>query len=160
MKERDSQLMLPEADFVREYCTLEFFKSSGAGGQHRNKTSSAVRVMHRFCDLRAEDCTERNQHRNRSKAVFKLKMLIALKFRNPPAETPPRMECSMNSPEYPLFVAKLFDILEHCGYDHKISAEKCGISSSALLKKIFKDPLLWQEFCRARTERDLPQLHL
>lgn len=160
MNERDLQLMLPDEEFVREHCTLEFFKASGAGGQHRNKTSSAVRLTHKVYGFSAEDCSERSQHRNRSNAILKLKMLIALKIRSAEDPAVPRMECSMNAPDYPLFAGKLFDILDSCGYDHKLSALRCGVSPTALLKKLHKDPQLWQEFSRARSERDLPQLHL
>lgn len=157
MIERDLQLMLPESEFVR-LCTLDFFKSSGAGGQHRNKTSSAVRVTHKETGISAEDCTERSQHRNRSNAIWKLKLLIALQIRQPVTSTLPRMECSLSAPDYPLFVAQIFDILEECGFDHKICAAKCGISSSALLKKLSRDPKIFQEFNRRRELLDLPKL--
>ena len=157
MNDRNLQLMLPEAEFIR-FCTLDFFKSSGAGGQHRNKTSSAVRVTHIETGLSAEDCTERSQHRNRSNAVDKLKLLLALHSREAAGDTLPRMECSMNAPDYPLFIAQLFDILEECGYDHKSSASRCGISSSALLKKLARDPKIFQEFSRRRESLGLPKL--
>ena len=158
MIERDLQLMLPESEFIR-YCTLDFFKSSGAGGQHRNKTSSAVRVTHDATGLTAEDCTERSQHRNRSNAVRKLKIILALQLRQPPASPLPRMECSVTAPDYPLFIAKLFDLLEECGFDHKSCAAKCGISSSALLKKLARDPKIFQEFNRRRELLNLPKLN-
>ena len=159
MNDRNLQLMLSEAEFVR-LCTLDFFKSSGAGGQHRNKTSSAVRVTHKETGLSAEDCTERSQHRNRSNAVQKLKLLIALNIRQSSGNDLPRMECSLSAPDYPLFVAQVFDILEACGYDHKNSAARCGISSSAFLKKLFRDPTVWQEFSRRREALGLPKLNV
>ena len=65
----------------------------------------------------------------------------------------------MSAPDYPLFVAKLFDILEECGYDHKSSAAKCGISPSALLKKLARDPKIFQEFNRRRELLNLPKLN-
>ena len=160
MSDRNRQLILPEQEFVQECCTLEFFKSSGAGGQHRNKTSSAVRITHVESGLRAEDCSERSQHRNRSNAVAKLKLAIALKMRETPKDTLPRMECSVNAPDYPLFVAELFDILSDSGFDHRTTAQICGISPTALLKKLFRDPAVWQEFCLQRESRGLPRLHI
>lgn len=158
MRDRDQLLTLPEDEFLR-HCTLEFFKATGAGGQHRNKTSSAVRVTLKETQLRAEDCSERSQHRNRSNAVKKLKMLIALNIRNSPAVPPQRMECSVSAEDYPLFAAQLFDILDSCTFDHKSSAERCGITSSQLLKKLFRDPLLYQEFCKRRAALGLPKLN-
>lgn len=158
MFDRDLQLMLPETEFIR-FCNLDFFKASGAGGQHRNKTSSAVRVAHKATGLVAEDCSERSQYRNRSNAIGKLKLNIALQIRLPAAPPLPRMECSLTAPDYPLFVAKLFDILEECGFDHKSCAAKCGISSSALLKKLARDPKIFQEFNRRRELLGLPKLN-
>lgn len=157
MFDRNFLLSATDDEFIR-HCTLEFFKASGAGGQHRNKTSSAVRVIHTESGLRAEDCSERSQHRNRSNAIYKLKMIIAMNFRCPPEAAPPRMECSLTAPDYPLVAAMVFDILEYCSYDHKKTAQMCGISPSALLKKLHRDPLLFQKFCRERETLGLPLL--
>lgn len=43
-------------------------RGSGPGGQHRNRTNSAVRLRHKPSNLEVRICTERSQHRNRALA--------------------------------------------------------------------------------------------
>ena len=51
---------------------LEFFRASGPGGQHRNKTASAVRLTHLPTGLVVEATEERCQHKNRAVAFQRL----------------------------------------------------------------------------------------
>jgi hypothetical protein len=158
MENRDGILQLDDFSLVKQ-CDLEFTKGTGNGGQKRNKTSSAVRLKHRETGLTAEDCSERSQHRNRANALWKLRMLIALNVRNSPPQPLPRLECAVTSPDYPLWAARLLDLLYLHGGDHRPAAEALGCSATSLAKKVLRDAQLLQVVHALRAENNIPPLN-
>jgi len=56
---------------------VSFYKSGGPGGQHANKTSSAVRAVHKPTGLVVTCSNERSQHQNKSIALAVLKSRLA-----------------------------------------------------------------------------------
>ena len=85
-------IKLPESDeeLLRE-CEVDTFRSSGPGGQHVNKTESAVRLRHLPSGVVVTSQQERSQHRNKALCLLKLRRKIEQLNYRPAKRVPTRV---------------------------------------------------------------------
>jgi protein subunit release factor B len=85
-------IVLPEADedLLRE-CEVDTFRSSGPGGQHVNKTESAVRLTHLPSGVVVTSRESRSQHQNKAICLQKLREKIEKLNHRPAKRVPTRV---------------------------------------------------------------------
>ncbi len=82
MTDETDYLSLPD-EALLDQCNINIHRTSGPGGQHRNKVSSACRLRHRPTGITASAGDSRSQHTNRRMVLQRLRMNIACQHRRP-----------------------------------------------------------------------------
>jgi len=85
-------ILVPDSDedLLRE-CEVETFRSSGPGGQHVNKTESAVRLRHLPSGIVVTSQQERSQHRNKALCLQRLRKKVEQLNYRPAKRVPTRV---------------------------------------------------------------------
>jgi len=85
-------ILLPDSDedLLRQ-CKVDTFRASGPGGQHVNKTESAVRLTHLPSGVVVTSQQERSQYRNKAVCLQKLREKITRLNYRPARRVPTRV---------------------------------------------------------------------
>ena len=148
-------------------CDIHTTRRSGPGGQHRNKVETAVRITHRPTGISGEASERRSQSENRTTALFRLRVNLALNRRCRLAtETQPsllwqsrcrnkRIAVNTRHVDFPALLAEGLDTVFNCELKLKSAAEQLGCTSSQLVSFLKKEPRAWELVNHHRVEHGL-----
>ena len=157
--------LLASDDALIGQCEVDRYRASGPGGQHRNKTESAVRLRHKLTGVSAIGEDSRSQAENKLHAVRRLRAALALEVREPvqldgwrpsarlaalvAGGTAPLGKNTRQTGEYWAGIAELLDVLVAGGLEIAATAQRLGMTTGALSKLLLHDEQV------ARTVNDL-----
>ncbi len=127
-------------------CRVEHFRAGGPGGQHVNRTESAVRLTHTASGTVVQCQDHRERARNQDEALRRLRLRLALGLRGLAAREwleryrqGRQLKLGANAQEFHLVVAVVLDALDAHAGSLSATAEALGVSSSQLAKLLTAD---------------------
>jgi hypothetical protein len=161
---------IPEDELLKQ-CSLSKGRSSGPGGQHRNKVETKVTLVHNPTGIEAHASERRSAEENRRVALRRLRLALATKLRGGVGAGDVRSElwksrctpegrivCNPDHRDYPALLAEALDVIEACALDVKKAAIRLCCSASQLIKLVKEHPPAMEEVNRGRERRGLHHL--
>ncbi len=151
-----------------QQCRVDTYIASGPGGQHRNRTYSAVRLTHLPTGVTVTGEERRSQHENKNKALGRLRMALALQVRSVnfmlhesvreifSADVPVRINA--RNPLYPQVCAAVLDALFASRGSLSTAAQLLHLSTGQLVKAVGRDGDLLTAANRLRDHFDLKHI--
>jgi len=151
-------------------CDVQPTRRGGPGGQRRNKVETAVRIVHRPTGIAAEASQRRSQAQNRSAAIFRLRVVLAMKIRTerPQPLRPGDLWASRcrdgairvnpGHEDFPTLLAEALDVLAACRFETRDAARAMGCSPSSLVRFLKLEPAALARLNEQRADRGLHAL--
>lgn len=150
------------ADELAKHVREVHARRSGPGGQHRNKTQTAIVLVHLPTGIAAEASERRSQAENRRVALRRLRLKLALEHRAAalPGPSPlwrarasgTRLAVSASHDDYPALVAEALDQLWARSLSMTRTADVLGLTASQLARLFKRDALAWTALNRLRAD--------
>jgi hypothetical protein len=160
---------LSETDLL-EQCLIRRTRHSGPGGQHRNKVETAIEIVHRPSQVVAFAAEQRSQELNRREAIFRLRLLLAIRIRSRIRATvepsqlwasrcrDSRIACNERHQDFPVLMAEALDAVNSKDFDVRKAAAALGCSPSQLIRFLSKSPEALTSVNSVRAARGLHRL--
>ena len=148
-------------------CEISFLRRGGPGGQHRNKTETAVVLRHVPTGCKAEANERRSQAENRRLAFFRLRLTLATEVRQPilEAQSPSelwksrvqhqRLSIAAEHSHFPSLLAEAMDQLAARDFQLDQAAAVLLVTSSQLIKLLKQYRPAFELVNRQRQQRGL-----
>jgi hypothetical protein len=144
-------------DELRKECEIKRTRRGGPGGQHRNKTDSAIVVTHLPSGVTGQAGERRSQHANQAVAIERLRVNLALDVRifRDPHEGPSsrwqdrvrrgKLSISPNHDDFATLLAEALDKIAAARFDVSAAATSLQVTTSQLVKflKLHPPAFLW-----------------
>lgn len=160
---------LPESKLLED-CEIQRTRASGPGGQHRNKTETAIQITHLPTGLKALAYERRSQEENRKAAVFRLRLTLAALHRTvvSPIVVPSKLwesrcikgklSCNDQHKDFPSMIAEAMNAVDAKCFDVRVAAAALGCSTSQLVRFIAKAPDAFNAMNAGREKSGLRRL--
>lgn len=158
-------------DALMKRCEITFGRTSGPGGQHRNKVETAVNIRHVETGVEAHAYEKRKQFENRRTAVRRLRERLAIEVRcrthrnrHEPSDLWQRRrqgkQLSINARhwDYPALLAEAMDVIHARDGDVAGAAGVLGVSMSQLARLVGHHKRAFVVVNEEREARGLPPL--
>jgi hypothetical protein len=130
-------------------CAVRHTRRGGPGGQHRNKAATAVVLRHEPTGLIAEANERRDQAVNLGRALFRLRLQLALEVRTVRAAVPSplwrqrcrngRVSIAAEHPDFPRLLAEALDVATQTCGDVGPAAQDLGCTPTQLIRVLSLD---------------------